>query len=177
MHFRIITTLILSTSLLVGCEKTNLQFGQPNETPVMHDDLGNVRENMQLEPLAPISQDSSVLETPATPPANKIAQPKRTSPKVKPNELAITNAPTTHNLPTVNNAPPPSTATTNLSTNIQNTWQPNEGILIRSNELLFGLQKELGKKPSVAEMQKRLQTHMGLTAAQAQTVITELGLI
>lgn len=181
MRFKIITTLVLSTLVLSGCEKTNVQFGQSNETPVMHDDLGNVRENMKLEPLAPISDSSHTQENiaPAVKAAPKVAKPKVLIPKVNTNEIASTepasNVPTTALAPAT---PAPATALAAPATAaVKNDWQPNEALLIRSNELLFGLQKELGKKPTVAEMQKRLQSHMGLTATQAQVVIAALGLV
>ncbi len=161
MKFGIYTVIVLSTLTLIGCEKTELSFGQSNETPVMHDNEGNVRENMKLEPLAPISEN-----TPIAPAPQKIAKPK-TLPK-------LDN--TAHNIPTT---PTPTTPVTPepsaLSTNVASQWQPNEALLIRSTELIAGLQRELGKKPSPTEMQQRLQTHMGLTATQAQTVISVIG--
>lgn len=55
-------------------------------------------------------------------------------------------------------------------------WQPNEASLFRGKELINGLQRELGRQPNQAEMQKRLQTHMGLSAVQANKLVAALGL-
>jgi hypothetical protein len=56
-------------------------------------------------------------------------------------------------------------------------WQPNEGQLVRGGELVMGLQREIGRQPSSGEMQNRLQSHMGLSSAQATKVLEELGLV
>jgi hypothetical protein len=72
-------------------------------------------------------------------------------------------------------APTP-TAPTTTTAPIASNWKPNEILLLRGNELIAGLQKEIGHKPSAEEMQKRLQSHMGLNAEQAQGVIASLGL-
>ena len=69
-----------------------------------------------------------------------------------------------------------STSPTNPPQQVTNlNWQPNEGHLIRGNELIGGLQRDIGRKPSATEMQSRLQSHMGLSATQAQKVIAALG--
>ena len=153
---------------LVACQKTEFQFGQPDTTPVMHDNLGNTRENMQLEPLAPISSNTENLDKVAAPAVQRVVS--KPQPKINNNapNVAIAPAPieqpVTLPLPSSN----PNVATSN--------WQPNEALLIRSNELISGLHKELGKKPTTAQMQQRLQTHMGLNPVQAQTIIAALGM-
>lgn len=150
-----ILSIIISSLVLTACQKTQLQFGQPDATPVMHDNLGNVRENMQLEPLAPISKTAPkqkaqtqlsakpAVETTATAPKNTISPPTTVKQE---QEVATT------------------------------TWQPNEALLIRGTELLSGLQRELGKKPTVLQMQNRLQTHMGLNIAQSNQLIAQVGM-
>ncbi len=59
---------------------------------------------------------------------------------------------------------------------IVETWQPNEALIIRGKQLIIGLQRDIGREPNVGEMQQRLQTHMGLSLAQAQKLMAELGL-
>lgn len=59
---------------------------------------------------------------------------------------------------------------------LKSDWVPNEVHLIRGNELIKGLQKDLARQPTLSEMQQRLQTHMGLSAPQADQVIATLGL-
>lgn len=58
---------------------------------------------------------------------------------------------------------------------VLNNWKPNEAQMIRGNELIAGLQKDIGRKPNSDEMQQRLKTHMGLSDAQSQQLITLLG--
>lgn len=54
-------------------------------------------------------------------------------------------------------------------------WQPNEAQIARGNDLILGLSSEIARAPTPYEMQKRLQTHMGLSKTQAIKVITALG--
>lgn len=53
-------------------------------------------------------------------------------------------------------------------------WQPNEAQIARGGELILGLKTEIKREPTKHEMQKRLQTHMGLSATQAEKIITAL---
>jgi len=55
-------------------------------------------------------------------------------------------------------------------------WQPNEAQIARGNELIGGLRSEINRDPTEYEMQKRLQSHMGLSANQAKKVIAALQL-
>lgn len=64
----------------------------------------------------------------------------------------------------------------NAPTPVISNWKPNEVHLIRGAELINGLQRDLARKPNVAEMQQRLQSHMGLSESQAQQVISHLKL-
>lgn len=69
----------------------------------------------------------------------------------------------------------PVLATTTMPENpAVNHWEPNEAHLFRGGELVNGLRKELGRQPSTAEMQKLLQTHMGLSPTQAQKLLAAL---
>lgn len=163
MRFGLFAVTMFSLAL-VACQKTEFQFGQPDKTPVMHDNLGNTRENMQLEPLAPISSTENLDKVIAPAPQRVVSKPQPKANPVTPNVITPAEQPVTLPLPTSN----PNVATSN--------WQPNEALLIRSNELLSGLHKELGKKPTEAQMQQRLQTHMGVNATQAQQIIAALGM-
>lgn len=167
-----ISTIIISSILCVGCgSKTDFQFGNtvPSPTPSMHNDLGNVQENEPMNILAPISEAAPEV-MPVEP--NKVVQPRRLKSAINSTaNLAPEKAPAEIISPAPQLAPPQQVAQPAPA-----NWQPNEALLIRGNELLNGLQKEQGKKPSIAEMQKRLQSHMGLSAAQAMQLITALGL-
>lgn len=163
MRVGTLTIAIISSVLLCSCTETKFQFGQPYETGVMHDDLGNVHENTQLDPLIPISGNTQPSKTPEDEPT-KIAQPRKPRPKVQ------TSAP--ENIASDS----PRTITNNQALS-SNNWQPNEALLIRGTELIHGLQRELGKKPSPNEMQQRLQSHMGLSNTQAQILLSTLGAI
>lgn len=55
-------------------------------------------------------------------------------------------------------------------------WQPNEAQLARGDELILGLREEIKREPTLHEMEKRLQTHMGLSPSQAHKVILSLRL-
>lgn len=151
-----ILSIIISSLVLTACQKTQLQFGQPDATPVMHDNLGNVRENMQLEPLAPISKTAP-------------KQKAKTQLSAKPSVETTATAPK-------NPISPPATVKQEQEVATTTTWQPNEALLIRGTELLLGLQSELGKKPTILQMQNRLQTHMGLNMAQANQLIAQVGM-
>lgn len=76
----------------------------------------------------------------------------------------------------------PSTGTPNapeapaVGPDTSSNWQPNEAHLARGGELIMGLQRDMGKQPSMSDMQSRLQTHMGLSSTQAQKLISALGL-
>lgn len=170
MRLGMIITLAASI-LCVGCgSKTDFQFGNtvPSTSPSMHNDLGNVQENEPMNVLAPISEAAPEV-IPAEP--VKVVQPKRLRPAINTTANAAPEKTPTEIL-----APAQQIAQPQLAQPAPTNWQPNEALLIRGNELLNGLQKEQGKKPSIAEMQKRLQSHMGLSAAQAMQVITALGL-
>ena len=54
-------------------------------------------------------------------------------------------------------------------------WQPNEGHLMRGKELIKGLQRALGRQATAEEMQKRLQSHMGISSTQAMIILHKLG--
>ncbi len=142
---------LLSTIGITACTKTEFQFGQPAETPVMHDNMGNMRENMQLDPLAPISDKGE---------DNSIAKPIKTvQPKIE-LKTQITSKP-------IKEAP----ATIEQVASPQDGWQPNEALLFRGMEILSGLQQEVGTAPSTDAMLQRLQTHMGLSADHASKLI------
>ncbi len=70
--------------------------------------------------------------------------------------------------------------TENIAHNSQrpaaNNWQPNDGHIVLAGEIVMNQQRELGRRPSVQEMQQKLQALMGLSAAQASTIIDEMGL-
>ncbi|HSX21104.1 MAG TPA: hypothetical protein VLG38_08305 [Gammaproteobacteria bacterium] len=161
-----IAALTLASLFLVACQNTEFRFGdpQPTEVGAMHNDLGNTHENIKVDPLMPISENEHLNIVPSNAESKplKIVQPKR--PKL---EQIAQPAPIA--------APVPEQAPSTAAAPSAN-WQPNEALIIRGRELLTGLQKEIGKKPSITEMQKRLKTHMGLSAEQSQQLIAILGL-
>ncbi len=55
-------------------------------------------------------------------------------------------------------------------------WHPLEGHLVRAGDLVMDLKRKMGKDPSHREMLTHIQSNMGLTAAQAEKVLEELGL-
>lgn len=55
-------------------------------------------------------------------------------------------------------------------------WQPNEAQIARGQDLIDGLHEEIGHNPSFHEIERILQTHMGLSKTQAQKVIAALTL-
>lgn len=58
-----------------------------------------------------------------------------------------------------------------------NDWEPNEGHLVRAGELVMDLKRDLGRAPTVGEMQNYLQANMGLSSSEANKVLEELGLL
>ncbi len=130
-------------------------FPQPVEPVILNEP--DVIEN-KSEPSPSVDTGSSAQQS-------KI-ETKRRKPR---NELA-TVAPSITKAPEVSNAAvaQPSAQPTN--------WKPSQILLIRGNELIGGLQKEIGRKPNKEEMLKRLQSHMGLSSDQAQAVIASLEL-
>lgn len=175
MRLGLVILTITNSLLLSACAgtKTEFQFGNtvPPASSSTHNDLGNTQENTKMNVLAPTAaiEPQNVTLEPLPQEPVKVVQPKR----IKPN-------PTVATLNVAPEATEPAAATlpTTLApaAPVISNWQPNEALLIRSNELIYGLQKELGKKPSTGEMQKRLQSHMGLSAMQAQQVIAALGM-
>lgn len=165
MKFGFVAIMLVSMISLSACTKTEFEFGQSNKTAVMHDSMGNVRENMQLEPLAPISEnkETPIMESPAT----QIVQPKL--PKIQPTPKSTISRKNEEQVPFKQDQPPINPI------NLQDDWHPNEALIIRGSELLIGLQKELGTKPDDLQKQQRLQSHMGLTSSQATKLILEIG--
>lgn len=53
-------------------------------------------------------------------------------------------------------------------------WQPNEAQIARGQDLLEDLREEINHSPSTSEMERRLQTYMGLSNTQAQKIIAAL---
>lgn len=53
-------------------------------------------------------------------------------------------------------------------------WQPNEAQIARGQDLIDGLCEEISHAPSIQEIERRLQSHMGLSKTQAQKVIAAL---
>lgn len=166
-----ILVITISSLTLVACNKTTYQFGNtvPAPTSSTHNDLGNVQENTPMNIIAPLSENNPNNETLPSEP-KKIVQPN----KLKPAINSTANNTVTNNIEPA--APITIPAPEQIARPAPTNWQPNEALIIRGNELLSGLQREIGKKPTVNEMQKRLQTHMGLSAPQAQQLLGVLGL-
>lgn len=172
MKLGILAITITSSILLIACKNVDVEVEQPlpSETSQMHNDWGNMYENTQMNVLAPLSKNTETTEEKAiaeTEPVQIPAPVKK--PRIKSSTTAsIPPAPAT--------APAPSSPQMAQTLPPQQDWQPNEALLIRGNELITGLQRDIGRKPNLTEMQQRLQTHMGLSAPQAQQVIAVLGL-
>jgi hypothetical protein len=54
--------------------------------------------------------------------------------------------------------------------------EPNEGELVRGGAIIMDLQRSLGRKPTVSEMQSKLSSSMGVTSAKAGKIIEGLDL-
>lgn len=63
-----------------------------------------------------------------------------------------------------------------LTPPVVDLWQPNEAQIARGQDLIDGLCEEINHAPSMQEIERRLQTHMGLSKTQAQKVIAALEL-
>lgn len=123
-------------------------------------------ENVQPEPTI-----TTIVAEPEIPAATPVTVPKK---KLRP----IAAAPASEITNTTSTAPTPTTPIvepTPAPAPVLSTWQPNEAYLFRGQELISGLQRDMGRQPSQQEMLQRLQTHMGLSAAQAQQIIATLG--
>ena len=55
-------------------------------------------------------------------------------------------------------------------------WAPNEGQLVQGGQLIMDLQREISSRPSLSQMQSRLETRMSISRSQAKKIIEELGL-
>lgn len=169
-----IVRLILATSssiLLTAC----VTFGQPpyaqNENPMSPDPLyaeDPTKIPVKMEPAVNQDDESASTQAPQPAPKKVKACPKKVSTSSTSN-IAPLPAPES-SVQMVKQEPPAQPAPT-LS-----NWQPNEALIIRGHELITALQRDIGRKPNVSEMQQRLQTHMGLSAAQAQQLIVTLGI-
>ena len=143
--------LILATALaLSGCASTN-----PEATSTTADT--NMQDSMSPPAATEIPPESSIDPAPTT-------KPRR---RARATDTTIPGTPGTPEAA--------ASQTTEQLSNAVSKWQPNEGHILRGNELMIGLQREIGRQPTVTEMQNRLRTHMGLSAAQAQKLIATLG--
>lgn len=112
----------------------------------------------------------------ATQPVTNVAQPntsapptlKTKRPKISQIQTTTTESTTVTDTNIVQNQEIP-------VTNVLSDWKPNEAQLIRGHELIAGLQRDIGGKPNMLEMQQRIKTHMGLSEVQSQQLIMALG--
>lgn len=165
MKIAIIVCLSICSALISGCGATSApQHKQLHANNVAATKTEIVTENTQIATPEPKNiAPETILESPKPIVRHVVALPA----PIQPTETVVaieTPAPT----PT---APPVQTVAAP-----KNNWIPNEVHLIRGNELISGLQRDIGRKPTPLEMQQRLQTHMGLSASQANQVIATLGL-
>ncbi len=141
---------------MIGCGSTNIAIAPPESAQIESTEVAttvskDLAPEIITEPAKTIKRNLAVKTTPVT-----VAGPI-------PNEIVVAAE-----------IPVPSVAP--VIAKPQSNWTPNEVHLIRGNELISGLQRDIGRKPTQVEMQQRLQTHMGLSAPQAERVIATLGL-
>lgn len=179
MKIAILICLSISSALIGGCASTqhsqnqhttNIATSESNVTVVDNIQVAipepqNVKSDVIPEPPKPVMPRTAVAPT-TTPPSSSIAEPTSTDVAVVTTEISTTQEPA----PILTPAAPPTIAEP------KSNWTPNEVHLIRGNELISGLQRDIGRKPTLSEMQQRLQTHLGLSASQANQVIATLGL-
>jgi len=150
MQFQNSVILLAITSVLTGCTGS--------QSSIIAEQRADQENSMQQTP---------IVEEAITPEPEKPKKIRR--PKVLPTDQP-TATPGAQEAPVTTNQPAA------VIPDTSSTWQPNEAHLARGGELILGLQHDMGKQPSVNDMQSRLQTHMGLSSAQAQKLITTLGL-
>lgn len=182
MQGLIISLLIVSNIFLVGCT------AQPRQNqPAMQPKHKSDQEALTQPNIAP---NAIAPTTEIIPAAEQVAENVQPEPSIEPmRKPAKRAAVQTELLKDVASAPantpatPPTTvppvepiATPQPIHKEASNWQPNEVQLIRGNEIITGLQREIGRKPAAKEMQQRLQSHLGLSESQAQQVISSLGL-
>lgn len=158
MQIWIVAFVFISNIFLTACATT--QANTPQAQMPSHSVAATIT---QLEDPAPITTDVELAATEEQLEPIVIKKKPQVAKKVIPQDTPsqpIATAPQ----PTL--APAPAPANTN--------WKPNEVHLIRGSELVNALQLNLGRKPTIAEMQQLLQTHMGLSPDQAQQIATSL---
>lgn len=154
MKVKIGYLLLVTGLLLSGCQKSG-QLGTGRDE---HNQI-NVTSTYPYE-----------LQTKLAEPL--VTEPQQTAAAVEP-ALNKPNNSKVASVDTATTVTPAPVITTPKTTELSK-WQPNEVHLIRGNELISGLQRELGRKPNIDEMRKRVQSHMGLSAAQAQNLVEVL---
>lgn len=158
VKFKIVCLLLL-TSMQAGCGK------QQGGCPIKAQQATETQHPVAVVPAAP--QTSSAV-TPAhisTPAATQAPTPANCPSHTQTKAQVVPTPEPQAMLDLPKNATPP----------VVDLWQPNEAQLARGSELILGLQEEYKRSPTAHEMQKRLQTHMGLSPTQAQKVIVALG--
>lgn len=161
-----------SSILLTAC----VTFGQPpyaqNENPMSPDPLyaeDPTKIPVKMEPAVNQDSDETTNAQTTQPAPKKVkACPKKTNTNAT---SSITPLPAPESTVQMVKQEPIAQPVPTLS-----NWQPNEALIIRGHELITALQRDIGRKPNASEMQQRLQTHMGLSAAQAQQLIVTLGI-
>ncbi len=153
-------SLFLVTGLLLtGCQTAG-QLGSNRDETNQIDVTSTYPYELQTKLVDPVPEPKQTTTAVIEP---EIAQPTKN--KVASIPAAATEVPAT--------TPPPAIEIKPQARELS-SWQPNEGHLIRGNELISGLQREIGRKPTTAEMRARLKSHMGLSAAQAEKLAEEL---
>jgi hypothetical protein len=162
MKIAILICLSMSSMIISGCGSNKAtQRQQMHTDKVAVVETNGVTENIQVA--TPVPQTAEIIPESPKPIVRRVTL------ATSPTEVVTAEIP---EQPIATPAPAPITAIATPKTN----WIPDEVHLIRGNELISGLQRDIGRKPTTLEMQQRLQTHMGLSALQADKVITTLGL-
>lgn len=158
MKIAILIGLSISGALMSGCASNNVAMSKPKAS------VDNTQQVAIIAAPEPLNSNPEVTPEPPKPVVRRTA----VIPQVE-TVIVATEIPA---IP----EPPISTPPAPVIAEPKSNWIPNEVHLIRGNELISGLQRDIGRKPTLLEMQQRLQTHMGLSAPQANQVIATLGL-
>lgn len=174
MQGLITALLIIGNILLSGCGNSQPKIAMPQ---IKDPEIQTVAQETEILHIEEAQLQTTTTKIEQTPPE----KPK--TPLKKPRSITAKDASIIAPSPNLIDAPPGNTVKSAITlqapvaaASVPNNWQPNEVHLIRANELITGLQCEIGRKPNKTEMLQRLKSHMGLSIPQAEQVISNLGL-
>ena len=172
MQGLITALLIIGNIFLSGCGSSQSQIATPQikepeiqavaqETEILHVEEAQLQTNaIEIEQTLPVK------------PKVTLKKPRN----ITKDASIIAPSPNLIDLPPENTVKSTITVQAPVAAPVPDNWQPNEVHLIRANELITGLQREIGRRPNKTEMLQRLKSHMGLSIPQAEQVISDLDL-